>query len=202
MEPSNLKYAYTAVLRGLFSALKLPDGTVHPGSILCAMGAVCGAACRRDVRDTWVNGKGLPEDQVFRIIQGKNGDRYYFGDLLDELLISDKYSPVSMAGAACVKAGTKLPDTEDIFRYVTMTAGTERFGIVRSADTGEDVMTWSRSLRKPLMDIAAKYAGPGELHVVMGAALQNLVWQARESMAVREAARIAIESAVFSARLV
>ena len=43
----------------LMLGLKNPDGSLHPQSFLCCLGSLCGYACKCDVIDEYVRGKGL-----------------------------------------------------------------------------------------------------------------------------------------------
>lgn len=194
------------LLARVSSAMRGGDNSIHPQSLLCALGAVAGYACQEDVRNIYLRKRGLAEDLVFNIVAAKNGRRYYFGDLLNEPLVNGQNSVWALIGGAVKQRGGTLPDVNDIFRYVSYVIGGERFGRVRSCETGEDMETYLKNLWQPLKAIAKKYANStdeeGGLHVVFGIALQKAVYLCGGSMNITECARIAMESAVSMSKVI
>jgi hypothetical protein len=178
------------------NALKNPDGTLHPQSAVCALGSLSGYACQQDVREVYMRDKNLPEDKVFTVMQDKQGRKFYFGDLLNEPLVNERFSVWSLIGGALNRAGAKMPDVNDIFRYVSYTAGGESFGKVRSMDTGDTMEAYVKNLWKPLSAIAKNHCETGELHIVFGIALQKILSGCAGQTNLTELARAAMESAV------
>ena len=196
MDMTDLQRAADEVLGRITNAMKGADGSVHPQSLVCALGSLAGYACQTDIRNLYMKQKHLPEDKIFTIMSDKQGRHYFFGDLLNEPLVNEKLSVWALIGGAVRQAGKALPDVNDIFRYVSYVVGGEQFGKARACETGDDMRTYLSQLWKPLNEIAMQYAQEGELHIVYGIALQRAVYAAGESMNVTEAARIAMESAV------
>ena len=196
MDTEKLKKGADAVLDRLINAMRGAGGEIHPQSLVCAVGSLAGYACQKDVRVIYMKQRGFPEDKIFTVMTDKSGRKVFFGDLLNEPLVNDKYSVWSMIGGAVKQRGGSLPDVNDIFRYISYVVGGEQFGKARACETGDDMKTYLSQLWKPLNEIAMQYAEDGELHIVYGIALQRAVYAAGESMNVTEAARIAMESAV------
>lgn len=200
MDFENLKKGADEILNRLAQAMKNPDGSLHPQSFLCATGSLAGYSCQYDIRNEYVRGKGLTEDNVFMIVRDKQGNKFYFGELLDNLLAGDRFSVTSFVGGALENAGVKLPDVQDIFRYVSFSAGGEMFGKVRSCPTGETMDGYLKILWKPLLPTAEKYARKGETHILYGICVQKALNICVKSVNPKECGRIVLESAVSMAR--
>lgn len=196
MDITKLQKAADEVLGRITNAMKGSSGAVHPQSLVCALGSLAGYACQTDIRLVYMKQKGLPEDKIFTIMSDKQGRHYFFGDLLNEPLVNEKFSVWAFIGGAVKQAGGSLPDVNDIFRYISYTVGGEQFGKARACETGEDMISYLSNLWKPMKSIAEKSCEEGELHVVFGIALQKAIFACAQSMNVTELARIAMESAV------
>ncbi|MBQ8964985.1 hypothetical protein [Ruminococcus sp.] len=196
MDITKLQKGADAVLERLINAMRGGREEVHPQSLVCAVGSLAGYACQKDVRVMFMKKNGLSEDKVFTIMTDKQGRKFYFGDLINEPLVNEKYSVWSMIGGAVKQRGGSLPDVNDIFRYISYTVGGENFGRPRACQVGEPMSFYLKQLWLPLAEIASKFAEDGELHILYGIALQKAVFAAGGSMNVTEAARIAMESAV------
>lgn len=183
------------------NAMRNADGQLHPQSLICALGSLAGYACQQDVRDIYMKQKGFPEDKVFTVMQDKQGRRFFFGDLLNEPLVNERYSVWSLIGGALRNAGAAMPDVNDIFRYVSYVVGGEQFGKVRSCETGDDMQTYVKQLWQPLYSIAENYTQEGELHILFGIALQKAAAGCRSSLNMTEVGRIAMESAVSMSKI-
>lgn len=201
MDITKLQKGAGEILIRTVNAMKGGTEQVHPQSLICALGSLAGYACQRDVRDLYVRGKGFPEEKVFTVMRDKHGRKFYFGDLLNEPLVNEKYSVWSMIGGAVQRAGAKLPDVNDIFRYVSYVVGGEQFGRVRSCETGDDMETYVRNMWRPLAAIAGNYAREGELHIVFGIALQKAAAGCQGTVNMTEIGRIAMESAVSMSKI-
>lgn len=196
MDMTDLQRAADEVLGRITNAMKGADGSVHPQSLVCALGSLAGYACQTDIRNLYMKQKHLPEDKIFTIMSDKQGRHYFFGDLLNEPLVNEKLSVWALIGGAVRQAGKALPDVNDIFRYVSYVVGGEQFGKARACETGEDMIWYVKNLYKPMRAIAEKHCQEGELHTVFGIALQKALFACSQSMNITELARIAMESAV------
>jgi len=201
MDITKLQKGAGEILIRTVNAMKGGTEQVHPQSLICALGSLVGYACQQDVRDLYMRGKGFPEEKVFTVMRDKQGRKFYFGDLLNEPLVNEKYSVWSMIGGAVQRAGAKLPNVNDIFRYVSYVVGGEQFGRVRSCETGDSMETYVRNLWRPLSEIAENYAQEGELHIVFGIALQKAAAGCQGTVNMTEVGRIAMESAVSMSKI-
>ncbi len=196
MDMTKLRTGADAVLNRLINAMRGASNEIHPQSLVCAVGSLAGYACQKDVRVMFMKKNGLSEDQIFTVMTDKTGRKIFFGDLLNEPLVNEKYSVWAMIGGAVKQRGASLPDVNDIFRYISYVAGGEQFGRPRACEVGESMTDYLKELWLPLAELAGQYAEDGELHILYGIALQRAVYTAGGSMSVTEAARIAMESAV------
>jgi hypothetical protein len=118
---------------------------VQPESALCALGALAGYAAQQAIREAVVKPGKLALDQAFVVIETRSGDVFYFGDLLNAVIVSkdggqngtrDKghasiWKIVSDGG---YEAGAiNLPDVIDMIKHCAATVGKEEFGIPRIA---------------------------------------------------------------------
>lgn len=196
MDITKLQKGADALLARIANAMRGEGGEVHPQSLICALGSLAGYACQADVRAVYMKQRGFPEDKIFTVMSDNDGRHYFFGDLLNEPLVNEKYSVWAMIGGAVKQCGGSLPDVNDIFRYVSFVVGGEQFGKVRACETGEDMLSYLKQLWKPMSSLAKEYADEGELHIVFGIVLQKAVFTCAKAMNPTEAARIAMESAV------
>ena len=200
MDTEKLQQGAAEILNRLVDIMKNPDGSIHPQSFVCAAGSLTGYSCRYDIIRKYAVEKGMPEDYLFDISRDRNGKKYYFGEILDSLLVKEKFSLWGFVGGAVSHAKAKLPDSEGIMRYVSVTAGMDNFGSVRSAETGESPCEYLADLWKILLDDAKKYCSTGEFHILYGICLQNAIVQCAKAFNPTELGRIALESGVITAR--
>jgi hypothetical protein len=104
---------------------------------LAILGSVGGHACIVGALDTVARSGGKPAGNQLVAMEGKDGNRYYFGDLPNEALLESPLSLLSLTlGAAQAHGGSvSLEKVHDVMRHVASTVGTSEFGIPRI--TGE-----------------------------------------------------------------
>jgi hypothetical protein len=111
-------------------------------TVLCALGALAGYAAQQAIRETLVKPGKLTLDQAFVVIETRSGEVFFFGDLLNEIIV-DKHGLRGESSASIWKvvaeggheAGAiNLPDVTDMIKYCAATAGHEEFGIPRVPD--------------------------------------------------------------------
>ena len=150
MDITKYQKAADEILERLINAMRGGQAEIHPQSLICAVGALAGYSCQKDVRVMFMKKNGLSEDKVFTIMTDKQGRKFYFGNLINEPLVNEKYSVWSMIGGAVKQKGGKLPDVNDIFRYISYTVGGENFGKPRACEVGDDMGVYLRQLWLPL----------------------------------------------------
>jgi len=115
-------------------------------SVLCALGALAGYAAQQAIREVVVKPGKLTLDQAFVVIETRSGEVFFFGDLLNAIIVSKDggqsgtrdrghasiWKIVSDAG---YEAGAiNLPDIADMIKHCAATVGGQEFGIPRVAD--------------------------------------------------------------------
>jgi hypothetical protein len=115
-------------------------------AVLCALGALAGYAAQQAIREAVVKPGKLTLDQAFVVIETRSGEVFFFGDLLNAVIVSkdggqngtrDKghasiWKIVSDGG---YEAGAiNLPDVTDMIKHCAATVGGQEFGIPRVPD--------------------------------------------------------------------
>jgi hypothetical protein len=111
------------------------NGRLQLETLFCTIGALAGFAAQHAVRQEYVVGGGRKENEVFVVALAPNGERYFFGDRLNDILVPQQ--PGSMTvwtilGGAALKLGAakgEVPDCLDTFERATKSIGTPEFGI-------------------------------------------------------------------------
>ena len=200
MDTRKLQKNSVEILNKIIESVRNSEGSVKPQSLVCAVGAVSGYACRYDIIREYGVEKGLPEDSIFNVVFDKSGKKYFFGELLDNLLVKDKFSLWGFAGGAVAHLKAKLPDIEGILKYVSISAGKDNFGCVRSADTEKNPQEYLEKLWNFILPDAKKVCETGEIHILLGMCLQKSIVACSEAFNVTELCRIAMESGIICAR--
>lgn len=184
----------------LMLGLKNPDGSLHPQSFLCCLGSLAGYACRQDVIDEYVSGKGLAVSDVYDVIASKSGERFYFSQLADDKLAGDDHSVWTYVSAVLVKTSSDAPDISEIFAHAVKSCGSADFGKVRNCETGEDIRGYVSLMWKPAHDIISE-CPQGTTHAAVAMAAQKAMLAFRSVLPLTEQARIIMESAAQAAKI-
>ncbi len=119
------------VYRRVADVLASDGAAVYGESLLCALGALAGYACQAALRRQAV-AEGREAESAFMVIATQNGERYFYGETLNQLLAESQYSVWSVAAGAAQHAGcAELPDIGGIFKHVSEDVGGENFGVPR-----------------------------------------------------------------------
>ena len=184
----------------LMLGLKNPDGSLHPQSFLCCLGSLAGYACKCDVIDEYVKGKGLAVSDVFDIIPSKAGEKFYFSELADEKLAGDDHSVWTYVSAVLVREDAQAPDISEIFEHAVKSCGSAEFGKVRNCETGEDIRGYVELMWKAAYSIISE-CPQGTMYACAAMAVQKAMLAFRSVLSLTEQARIIMESAAAAARL-
>lgn len=184
----------------LINGMKDTKG-VHIESLVSILGSLAGYSCQASLRKEYIETRGLPENQVFTIVEAKNGTRYYFGDMVNKPLAEDQLSVWSLAAGMVHHLGcSQFPDLNDIFKYVTGTVGQDNFGIPRIPEghkPGDIPYEYVASLWPMFLRAAERYcASPLEWPVMGGMALQEAIQMGKDVLDPQLALSIAMECAV------
>jgi hypothetical protein len=130
---------------------------VQQEAVLCALGALAGYAAQQAIREALVKTGKLTLDQAFAVIETRSGEVFFFGELLNTVIVAKDVARNSSGnsngnGAAAnggpghasiwkiVSDGGRdagainLPDVTDIIKNCAATVGRDEFGIPRVAD--------------------------------------------------------------------
>ncbi|ADU75362.1 hypothetical protein M972_112445 [Acetivibrio thermocellus AD2] len=188
------------IFNTLLNAVRDSRG-VHIETLICALGALAGYSCQASLRKEFVEIRGLSEEQVFTVIQAKNGKRYFFGDLINKPLFENQYSVWSLAAGIVQHMGVNIDfDILEIFKYVSATVGTENYGIPRIPEghrTADVPINFVKAFWPLFLPRIEKYcASPREWPVLFGLAIQDGLLQGKDVIDPSLALKIVMESAI------
>jgi hypothetical protein len=193
------RQAAREVLGLVMSALKDSRG-IHLETLFCALGALAGRACQESVRARAL-AEGKPADAYFEVITTQDGNRFYFGDALNQPLAEDRVSIWSLlAGAATHDGAKNLPDLNEIFAHNARVLGTAQFGVPRlppEHPVQGQPQEYALKLWPLVRAVVAEFAGePRMWPVAIGLACQELMAQTRGNIPPGVVVRIVMESAI------
>jgi hypothetical protein len=178
----------------------------QPESVLCALGALAGYAAQQAIRESLVKPGKLTLDQAFVVIETRSGEVFFFGDLLNEIIVDrhglrgDGHASIwKVVSEAGYEAGAiNLPDVTDAIKHCAATVGHEEFGIPRVPDAHmPDILPreavsrfWAAARRK----MAGTEPMSWPLHLAMAA--HKLIVAARSTVRPDIAVQIVMEAAV------
>ena len=178
-------------------------------AVLCALGALAGYAAQQAIREALVKTGKLSLDQAFVVIETRSGEVYFFGDLLNAIIVAkDGADAAKNSGHASIwkivstagyEAGAlNLPDVTDMIKHCAATVGGEDFGIPRVPNAHmpeilprDAVSRFWPATRRKLAD-AEPMSWP--LHLAMAA--RTLIVDLKDAVRPDIAVRIVMESAV------
>jgi hypothetical protein len=173
-------------------------------TMLSALGAVSGFGCQMAIREAFIKTGKVSEQRAFMVVGTKNGEKYYFGDLLNQPIASPKQiSVLTLVSGGAVKAGAKpesLPNTDDIFKHTAQVVGTKEFGIPRIPTNHFPKELPIQSLRATWNDIEniqkKNEIDPEFLGWMPAQAAQKIIIKYKDKIDPSLAAKIVMESAI------
>lgn len=173
---------------------------VHIESFLSILGTLAGYACQVSVREEMGVPDVTAEEKAFIVVQGADGKKYFFGDLLNRPLAESQYSVWGLVAGAIQHLGKTPPDIRDIFKHVSATVGGDEFGIPKIPENhfaSALPLTYLKNIWPHLSPIAREFCDkPSELPILFGIAIQEAIFMAKDVIDPVVAASIAMESAV------
>jgi hypothetical protein len=111
-------------------------GQIHPQTLLTELGALSGFAAQMSIRKSVIEPQRFDPESILVEVMTKNGEKYYFSDLLNWILFDNltepPYSVWHYVRAVLPDASTaQLPDVAEIVSRAARTVGTRLFGIPR-----------------------------------------------------------------------
>jgi len=186
---------------------------VQQEAVLCALGALAGYAAQQAIRETLVKTGKLTLDQAFAVIETRSGEVFFFGELLNAVIVAKDAARISSSNGAAgghasiwkivSEAGRdagaiNLPDVTDIIKNCAATVGRDEFGIPRVADAHmPDILPreavsrfWPAARRK----LAGKDPMSWPLHLALAA--RSLIISLQHAVRPDIAVQIVMEAAV------
>lgn len=179
-------------------------GNTHAETVLTTLGALAGFAVQMAIREEFIKSGKISAEKAFNVITTKDGSIYYFGDILNEGLVTSRpgnNSVWTLVGGAAHKLGAKnLPDLKDLFGHVSRTVGGKDFGIPRLP-----AHNMPHRLPLELLDnfwnpvrnhLAVSVSSPAQWPLVLAYAAQLVIVRMKETINPGLAAQIVMESAI------
>lgn len=171
-------------------------------AVLCALGALSGYAAQQAIHEDLVKTGKLGLDEAFMLIETRAGGTFFFGELLNAVIVAKDPSQFSISKIVCDagrQAGaTSLPDIAEIIKHSAATVGVPEFGLPRlPAVHMPEIMPreavnrfWPAARRR----LAGTPPMSWPLHLALAA--HKLIVQHKDAIQPDLAVRIVLESAV------
>lgn len=187
------------ILKHIINAMKNENG-VHIESLLCALGALAGYSCQANLRAQAL-AKGLPETAALLTVETTDGKKYFFGDPLNNALVSSQYSVWGLAAYAAQEAGAKeLPDINEMFKYTSSVLGEPEFGMPRFPENhsaGDSPLNYLKALWPAIFPTVKLFCPkPSEWPILFGLAIQEAITMGKSVIAPDLSLKIVMESAI------
>jgi hypothetical protein len=180
-------------------------GIIQPESILTGLGALAGFSAQMAIRKAVIEPRQMDPDTVLSEVVTKNGEKYYFGDLLNWIVFENLSEPPWSIWAYVrdvVPEGERglLPDMGEILGHAARSIGTARFGVPRLPAPHMPRMLpraalhehWSEVQR----ELSASKRAPSEWPYDLAFAAQWQMLTSRDRLTLPLAARIVMEAAI------
>jgi hypothetical protein len=187
----------------LFGELRDSSG-VHIETVLATLGALAGFAGQMAIREALIKTGQLPPEKAFVVARASSGETYYFGEMLSDILYSNKPGIVSlsgMVGGAAQQAGARtLPNIADIARHVAGTVAAGGFGIPRLPSHHMPRIAPLELLDRfwnPIRNfLVVNVHSPPQWPLVIGLAAQKVIIMAKDQLDPALATQIVMEAAI------
>jgi len=179
-------------------------------AVLCALGALAGYAAQQAIREALVKPGKLSLDQAFVVIETRSGEVYFFGDLLNAVIVSedDAKRRGKASGHASIwkivseggyEAGAiNLPDVNDMIKHCAATVGSPEFGLPRVPEAHMPEILPRDAVSRFWPEARRRLAGTEPmswpLHLAMAA--HKLIVDVRDALRPDIAVLIVMEAAV------
>jgi hypothetical protein len=181
------------------------SGQIHAQTILTEIGALAGFAAQISIRKSVIEPQKLDPNNVLVEVMTKNGEKFYFSDLLNWILFENMTQPpysiwAYVSGAVPEDSRARLPDMADIVSNAARTVGTRRFGVPRLP-----VEHMPYKLPRPALEenwrhvrdeLIASARDPAEWPYDLALAAQWQIFTSKDMLAPPLAAAIVMEAAI------
>jgi hypothetical protein len=194
------KVGSQAVFHQMLQWLKDERG-VHTESLFTVLGALAGYSCQAANREELVKKQGVPEEEIFMVVDDNQGNRYFLGDSINKPLAEVQLSVWALAAGAAQSIGAQqLIDLHEVFAHSAKTVGGPDFGVLRVPPQHKPKAPPRVMLEKfwpachQYLDLYCESAV--EWPILYGLAIQHAMIAAKGSFDPNLALRIVMESAV------
>lgn len=172
--------------------------------LLCAIGALAGYACQASIRGIATEA-GLAENEGFIKVETKDGKVWFFGDPLNDMLLSGEHSLLALATAAARAGGYEgALDVEEIFARAASTVGGREFGVPRVPPQympPEMPQHYLERLWSKVQSSGNAFASARGLSVVFAMAAEEAIRRSHGKVPADVALRLVLESAIPMSKL-
>jgi hypothetical protein len=190
------------IVRFLLDAYNDEHG-VNAETVLSAAGALAGFAAQEAIWEGLVRPGKIAAAQALVQVGTKSGETYFFGDLLNAILMSTQEGHLSiwsLAAGAAVKLGAQsLPRLEPIVAHCSETVGTPAFGVpVLPINLALKELPRQALRHWPQIKSILLSAGVQPLHwpLEVGRAVQNLIFQVNDALPADIGALVVMQAAI------
>ena len=188
---------------------------VQQEAVLCALGALAGYAAQQAIREALVKTGKLSLDQAFAVIETRSGEVFFFGELLNAVIVAKDGARTSSsngggngAGHASIwkivseggiEAGAiNLPDVTDVIKHCAATVGRDEFGIPRVPDAHMPYILPREAVSRFWPEARRKLAGdePMSWPLQLALAARSLIISLKHAIRPDIAVQIVMEAAV------
>jgi hypothetical protein len=111
-------------------------GIIQPESVLTGLGALAGFSAQMAIRKAVIEPRRMDPEAVLSEVVTKNGEKYYFGDLLNWIVFENLSEPpwsiwAYVRDVVPEAERGQLPDVGEILGHAARSIGTARFGVPR-----------------------------------------------------------------------
>src|SRR5262245_32048909 len=180
-------------------------GRVHPETILTEIGALAGFAAQIAIRRSVIAPQRLDPSDVLVEVMSKNGEKFYFSELLNAMLFENVTKPPYclwryVSAAVPEDSRLLLPDLAEIVSNAARTVGTHRYGIPRLPSAHMPAKLPRAAVdehwRIVQHEFVASRRNPAEWPYDLAWAAQWQMMTSRDQLALPLAAAIVMEAAI------
>lgn len=180
-------------------------GHVHPETLLTEIGALAGFSVQMSVRKSVIERQGLPPETVLVEVATRNGEVFYFSDLMNWMLFENMVRPPYSVWAYVLAAvppdsQAQLPDISEIVSHAARSIGTRHFGVPRLPRERMPHKMPRAALDEHWQMVRAEFEGAGRdascWPYDLAAAAQWQMLNGRGTLDVPLAAKIVMEAAI------
>jgi hypothetical protein len=175
---------------------------VQHEAVLCALGALSGYAAQQAIHEDVVKPGKLSLDEAFVLIETRAGGTFFFGDLLNGIIVSKDPAQLSIwkivSDAGRQAGAVNLPDITDIIKHSAASVGGPEFGVPRLSPVHMPPILPREAVNRFWPAARRRLAGTPPtswpLHLAMAA--HKLIIEQKDALRPDIAVRIVMESAV------